>query len=86
MGAACSSMIPPTFRRPISRTPASRAMTAAEDRMTRRLRISGALIILGLVVEALSLIRIHPLAFFSFMFIGGGLPCRGHPDLIFIPL
>jgi predicted membrane channel-forming protein YqfA (hemolysin III family) len=37
----------------------------------RRLRISGVLTMLGLVVEALSLIRIHPLAFLAFMFIGG---------------
>lgn len=41
--------------------------------MERRLRISGILIALGLLVEALSLIRVHPLAFLGFMFIGGGL-------------
>ena len=40
--------------------------------MERRLRISGTLIVLGLLVEALSLIRIHPLAFLGFMFVGGG--------------
>jgi hypothetical protein len=39
----------------------------------RRLRISGLLIALGLLVEGLSLIRIHPLAFLGFMFIGGTL-------------
>ena len=39
----------------------------------RRLRISGTLIALGLLVEALSLMRVHPLAFLGFMFIGGGL-------------
>jgi hypothetical protein len=39
----------------------------------RRLRISGILIVLGLLVEALSLIRIHPLEFLGFMFVGGGL-------------
>ncbi len=38
----------------------------------RRLRMSGILIMLGLLVEALSLIRIHPIAFLSFMFVGGG--------------
>jgi hypothetical protein len=38
----------------------------------RRLRLSGMLIMLGLLVEALSLIRIHPLTFLVFMFIGGG--------------
>jgi len=45
--------------------------------MERRLRISGMLIVLGLVVEALSLIRIHPLAFLGFMFVGGGLLVAG---------
>ena len=45
--------------------------------MERRLRISGILIVLGLVVEALSLIRIHPLAFLGFMFVGGGLLVAG---------
>jgi hypothetical protein len=45
--------------------------------MERRLRISGVLIVLGLVVEALSLIRIHPLAFLGFMFVGGGLLVAG---------
>ena len=43
----------------------------------RRLRISGLLIVLGLLVEGFSLIRIHPLAFLSFMFIGGGLLVAG---------
>ena len=52
-------------------------MNASEERMTRYLRISGVLIILGLVVEALSLIRIHPLSFLGFMFIGGGLLAAG---------
>jgi hypothetical protein len=52
-------------------------MNAPEQRMARRLRISGVLIILGLLVEAASLIRIHPLSFLSFMFIGGGLLIAG---------
>jgi len=52
-------------------------VNASEERMTRYLRISGVLIILGLVVEALSLIRIHPLSFLGFMFIGGGLLAAG---------
>lgn len=43
----------------------------------RRLRISGILIALGLLVEGLSLIRIHPLAFLAFMFIGGALLIAG---------
>lgn len=45
--------------------------------MERRLRISGILIALGLLVEALSFIRVHPLAFLGFMFIGGGLLVMG---------
>jgi hypothetical protein len=45
--------------------------------MERRLRISGILIVLGLLVEALSLIRIHPLAFLGFMFVGGGFLILG---------
>jgi hypothetical protein len=52
-------------------------MNVAEQRMTRYLRISGILIILGLLVEALSMIRIHPLSFLGFMFIGGGLLAAG---------
>lgn len=51
--------------------------SAAERHMTRRLRVSGVLIILGLVVEAVSLIRIHPLSFLAFMFIGGGFIVAG---------
>ena len=43
----------------------------------RRLRLSGILIMLGLLEEALSLIRIHPLAFLAFMFIGGGFLVAG---------
>jgi hypothetical protein len=52
-------------------------MNAPEQHMTRYMRISGVLIILGLLVEALSLIRIHPLSFLAFMFIGGGFIAAG---------
>jgi hypothetical protein len=52
-------------------------MNTTELRLYRRLRISGALIIAGLMVEFLSLLRIHPLAFLSFMFIGGGFFIAG---------
>jgi hypothetical protein len=45
--------------------------------LERRLRISGVLIVLGLMIEALSLVRIHPLAFLSFMFLGGGFLVAG---------
>jgi hypothetical protein len=46
-------------------------------RLERRLRISGVLIALGLLTEAASLVRIHPLAFLSLMFIGGGFLAAG---------
>ena len=39
--------------------------------MERRLRISGALIIVGLIIEAFSLIWVHALAFIVFALIGG---------------
>ena len=49
----------------------------AMTQMERRLRISGILIALGLLVEALSLMRVHPLAFLGFMFIGGAFLIAG---------
>jgi hypothetical protein len=52
-------------------------MNAREPHIHRRLRVSGMLIMLGLVVELLSLIRTHPLAFLGFMFVGGGLLITG---------
>jgi predicted membrane channel-forming protein YqfA (hemolysin III family) len=52
-------------------------MNTMELRLYRRLRIAGGLIIAGLLVELLSLFRIHPLAFLSFMFIGGGFLIAG---------
>jgi hypothetical protein len=52
-------------------------MKTLELQLFRRLRVSGALIIVGLLVELLSLLRIHPLAFLSFMFIGGGFLIAG---------
>lgn len=41
--------------------------------MERRLRISGVLIILGLIIEAFSLLWVHALAFIAFALIGGAL-------------
>lgn len=52
-------------------------MNAREPHIHRRLRVSGVLIILGLSVELLSLIRIHPLAFMVFLSVGGGLLAAG---------
>ena len=52
-------------------------MSGRAERFYRRLRVAGSLIIAGLVVELLSLIRVHPLAFMAFMFIGGGFLIAG---------
>jgi hypothetical protein len=52
-------------------------MSGQMARLERRLRVSGILIILGLIVEAISLIRIHPLAFMAFMIIGGAFLVAG---------
>jgi hypothetical protein len=52
-------------------------MNAREPHIHRRLQLSGVLIILGLAVELLSLIRIHPLAFMGFLLVGGGLLAAG---------
>ncbi len=42
-----------------------------DEFITKRLRIAGVLIILGLVIEGLSLIWNHPLSFVTFIGIGG---------------
>ena len=44
-----------------------------DDFISRRLRIAGVLIVLGLIVEAFSLIWNHPLSFVAFLGIGGFL-------------
>jgi hypothetical protein len=46
-------------------------MKTSQMGITRRLRISGILLILGLAVEALSLVWNRPLAFLLFIGIGG---------------
>lgn len=43
----------------------------------RNLRISGVLLILGLLVEAVSLFWVHPVAFLSFICLGGVLLAAG---------
>jgi hypothetical protein len=45
--------------------------TTPEAFISRRLRIAGILVFLGLIVEALSLIWNHPLSFVAFVGIGG---------------
>ena len=47
--------------------------TPANAKMCRALRISGLLLIVGLLIELISLHFNHPLSFLGFMFIGGGL-------------
>jgi hypothetical protein len=49
-------------------------MPASKDEdsfISKRLRIAGVLIFMGLIVEALSLIWNHPLSFVAFVGIGG---------------
>ena len=45
--------------------------------MQRRLRVSGVLIILGLIIEAFSLIWVHALSFIVFALMGGALIALG---------
>jgi hypothetical protein len=45
--------------------------------MTRVLRLSGVLLILGLAIEAVSLLFNHPLSFMGFMIVGGTLMAIG---------
>lgn len=49
----------------------------AYDSMTARLRVSGILLILGLLVEWVSLLWETPLAFLLFAFVGGVLLLAG---------
>lgn len=46
-------------------------MSAQAPEIERRLRISGVLLILGLVIEGASLLWSHPTAFLIFLFFGG---------------
>lgn len=48
-----------------------------KSRMERRLQISGILILLGLLVELITLNSSHPTAFLSFMVFGGSLIILG---------
>ena len=52
-------------------------MSSNEGRIERRLRHSGVLLILGLLVEAASLLWHHPLSFLGFMFVDGFLMGAG---------
>ena len=45
--------------------------------LIRRLKVSGLLIALGLIVEAVTLLWAHPTAFLAFLFLGGTLVAAG---------
>ena len=55
---------------------------AIESKVHARLRVAGVLVIVGLVVEILSLFWVHPIAFMSFLTIGCGF--MGLGILIFL--
>lgn len=46
-------------------------MTETSPKLTRRLKLSGLLVGLGLAVEALTMAWSHPTAFLVFLFLGG---------------
>jgi hypothetical protein len=52
-------------------------MTIRPTSLERRLRVSGTLIILGLIVEAVCLLWTRPLAFVLFVGVGGGFLAIG---------
>ena len=52
-------------------------MNTADSRLTRGLGRSGALIALGLTVEAISMFWTHPTSFLLFAFVGVGLVAVG---------
>jgi hypothetical protein len=52
-------------------------MRANEPLNPRLLRVSGILVILGLLVEASTLVWNHPVAFWLFLFVGGGFLLSG---------
>ena len=49
----------------------------ANPKMPRALRVSGLLLIIGLLIELISLHFNHPLSFLGFMFIGGAFIALG---------
>jgi hypothetical protein len=52
-------------------------MTRSEMALPRFLRVSSALIILGLIAEIVSLVWFHPLAFVVFVFVAASLVAIG---------
>jgi hypothetical protein len=49
------------------------AVTAPDPRLARRLKLSGLLVAIGLVIEAATLFWAHPTAFLVFIGLGGSL-------------
>jgi fucose permease len=52
-------------------------VTTPDPALSRRLKISGLLVALGLAAEALTLFWPHPTAFLVFLFVGGTLVAAG---------
>jgi len=52
-------------------------VTVAQPSLLRRLRLSGLLVSLGLIVEAVTLFWSHPTAFLAFLLLGGTLVAAG---------
>jgi len=50
---------------------------AKKINLERRLRLAGTLVVLGLLVEFVSLLKSHPLAFIVFLVVGGLLIAAG---------
>jgi hypothetical protein len=57
-----------------------------EEFITKRVRVAGVFILLGLVVEGLSLMWNHPLSFVAFLGIGGLLLAAGIVTYLFMLL
>jgi fucose permease len=51
--------------------------TVTPDLLSRRLKLSGILVGLGLIVETLTMFWPHPTAFLAFLFLGGLLVAAG---------
>ena len=50
---------------------------ANEPLNAKQVRVSGILLILGLLIEALTLVWNHPISFWVFLFVGGGFLLSG---------
>jgi hypothetical protein len=52
-------------------------MRANEQLNSKQIRVSGILLILGLLIEALTLVWNHPISFWLFVLVGGGFLLSG---------